>query len=277
MLLGNSFCDAATKLLNNCGNLVRDCVEPARRSRQRDFSYAEGRRGECGRGRMLERLGELTAHLRFEQRAVRIFRFVARNKPETRPHVYRHQDDKRDPNAACHFSPALGNAGVAGQNHLTRLAANVFVNSARAYSRMVADELEAVTDPNFPGRAAALLDGVVLSGQVIQPSSKSDAEFRIRRIESVAKVVNDIQVLPLSQADNDIRLAVYRSLFNINSSLVGYALGANPSIHIIVENGRVALKGVVSNAIDRQIASVKAKSVFGVFDVDNQLRLPSEI
>jgi hyperosmotically inducible protein len=118
---------------------------------------------------------------------------------------------------------------------------------------------------------------VVLRGQVIQPSSKSDAEFRVRRIESVAKVVNDIHVLPLSRADNDIRLAVYRSLFNINSALVGYALGANPSIHIIVENGRVALKGVVSNAIDRQIASVKAKSVFGVFDVDNQLRLPSEI
>jgi hyperosmotically inducible protein len=118
---------------------------------------------------------------------------------------------------------------------------------------------------------------VVLRGQVIQPSSKSDAEFRVRRIESVAKVVNDLHVLPLSQADNDIRLAVYRSLFNINSALVGYALGANPSIHIIVENGRVALKGVVSNAIDRQIASVKVKSVFGVFDVDNQLRLPSEI
>ena len=80
---------------------------------------------------MLERLRKLLAHLSLEQRAVRIFRFVARNKPETRPHVYRHQDDKRDPDAACHFSPALGNAGVAGQNHLTRLAAHVFVNSAR--------------------------------------------------------------------------------------------------------------------------------------------------
>jgi len=118
---------------------------------------------------------------------------------------------------------------------------------------------------------------VVLRGDVLRPTSKADAEYRIRRIESVTNVINDIHVLPLSQFDNDIRLAVYRSLFRASSPLSGYALGANPSIHIIVENGKVTLKGVVSRAMDRQLAFVAANSVFGVMKVDNQLRLESEL
>jgi hyperosmotically inducible protein len=118
---------------------------------------------------------------------------------------------------------------------------------------------------------------VVLRGEVLQPSSRKDAEFRLRRLEAVSNVINDIRVLPLSRADNDIRVAVYRSFFNTGSTLVGYALGTNPSVHIIVENGRVTLKGVVSSEVDRRVAYVKARSVFGVLDVDNQLRLESEL
>jgi len=126
--------------------------------------------------------------------------------------------------------------------------------------------------------AAIRPDGtVVLQGEVTTPSTKSDAESRIRRIESVSNVINEIRVLPLSSFDNDIRLRVYRSLFNANSSLSRYALGANPSVHIIVENGRVTLKGVVSNAMDKQLASVATNGVFGVLTVDNQLRLESEL
>ena len=90
-------------------------------------------------------------------------------------------------------------------------------------------------------------------------------------------MINDINVLPLSQFDNDVRIAVYRSLFNGSSSLSRYALGSNPSIHIIVENGRVTLKGVVSNTMDKQLASLAANGVFGVFSVDNQLHLESEM
>jgi hyperosmotically inducible protein len=90
-------------------------------------------------------------------------------------------------------------------------------------------------------------------------------------------VINEINVLPLSQFDNDIRVAVYRSLFNPNSPLFRYGLGSDPSIHIIVENGKVTLKGVVSNTMDKQLAAVAANRVFGVFNVDNQLRLESEL
>jgi len=126
--------------------------------------------------------------------------------------------------------------------------------------------------------AELLTDGtVVLKGNVTRPTTKTDAENRVRGIETVTKVVNEIQVLPLSRYDDEVRIGVYRSLFNRNSSLSGYALGANPSIHIIVENGRVTLKGVVNNAMDKQLANLAANQVFGVLSVDNQLRLESEL
>jgi osmotically-inducible protein OsmY len=64
-------------------------------------------------------------------------------------------------------------------------------------------------------------------------------------------------------------------LFNRNSTLNLYALGANPSIHIIVDNGAVTLKGVVSNAMDKQLAGIAANGVFGVFRVENELQVES--
>src|SRR5215469_4538941 len=42
-----------------------------------------------------------------------------------------------------------------------------FVNSLRAYSRLVADELEALDEPDFDRHAVAVLDSAVLSGQVV--------------------------------------------------------------------------------------------------------------
>jgi len=117
---------------------------------------------------------------------------------------------------------------------------------------------------------------VVLRGDVTQPLSKSQVDSRIRGIESVTGVVNDIRVLPLSTADNQIRLGVYRSLFNWNSSLARYAMGANPSIHIIVDNGHVTLKGLVANAMDRQLAGMAANRGFGGFSVDNKLELETK-
>lgn len=112
---------------------------------------------------------------------------------------------------------------------------------------------------------------VVLRGWVVRPTTKSDAEARIKDIEGVSQVQNEIQVLPLSPNDDRIRRAVYRTLFNGNSQIFRYALGANPSIHIIVNNGRVTLKGIVSSEADRNFANIKARGVPGVFEVRNEL------
>ena len=110
---------------------------------------------------------------------------------------------------------------------------------------------------------------VILRGEVVRPSLKSDAEFRVKRIESVTNVVNEIRVLPLSTMDDGLRIALYRAIFY--SSLARYSLGAVSPIHIIVRNGRATLKGVVGSEMDKQLAYMSARGVPGLFDVKNEL------
>ena len=121
------------------------------------------------------------------------------------------------------------------------------------------------------------LDGntVVLSGQVIRPSTRKEAERRIARIEGVDRVINKIQVLPPSSFDDSIRRRVYNAVFR-TGGLQRYAMGANPSIHIVVNRGRVTLEGVVSNKMDSQLAYTAANGVPGVFSVTNNLRVERE-
>ena len=109
-------------------------------------------------------------------------------------------------------------------------------------------------------------------GQVVNPTLKSDAENAVKNIEGVERVVNQIQVLPVSPNDDRIRRAVYRAIYG-NEVLSQYELRAVPPIHIIVNNGHVTLEGVVSRQMDKQIAEMQAKSVPGVFSVTNNLRL----
>jgi hyperosmotically inducible protein len=115
-------------------------------------------------------------------------------------------------------------------------------------------------------------DHVVLSGAVVRPYLKSDAENVVKRIEGVTGVTNNIKVLPLSRFDDQIRFAEYRAIFG-SDSLYRYAMGAVPSIHIIVDNGHVTLVGVVSNKMDSILANVAANSVPNVFSVTNKLRI----
>jgi hyperosmotically inducible periplasmic protein len=112
---------------------------------------------------------------------------------------------------------------------------------------------------------------VVLRGQVTRPTLKSDAGNVIKKIEGVTNVLNQIEVLPLSPNDDRIRRAVYRTLFNNNSPLFRYGLGVVPSIHIIVKNGNVTLKGVVDNQSDSHLANIRTNGVSGVFSVRNEL------
>jgi len=113
---------------------------------------------------------------------------------------------------------------------------------------------------------------VILSGQVVRASTKSDAEGRIKRLAGVERVVNNIRVLPLSSIDAGLRRRVYRAVFGFGG-LARYSMGVNPSIHIIVENGRVTLEGVVDNKTDSDMAYLRANGVPGIFSVTNHLRV----
>jgi hyperosmotically inducible protein len=114
---------------------------------------------------------------------------------------------------------------------------------------------------------------VTLTGEVTQPTVKSDAAAAVRGVEGVTMVVNNIEVLPLSTDDDRIRLAVYRAIYRDPSLAPRYALSAQPAIRIIVKNGVVRLEGVVANQMDRTIAGMRANGVFGAFRVENDLQI----
>lgn len=118
---------------------------------------------------------------------------------------------------------------------------------------------------------------VVLRGQVVRPTTKSDAEARVKEIDGVSKVINEIEVLPLSPQDDRLRMALYRKLYGFDSPLFRYATQAIPSIHIIVARGRATLKGIVANKGDAQLAYMRARSVPGLFDVKSDLQIESEM
>jgi hyperosmotically inducible protein len=117
-------------------------------------------------------------------------------------------------------------------------------------------------------------DGTVtLKGEVTRPSTKDDADRRVKSLEGASHVVDNVEVLPLSPTDDQIRLAVYRAIFAYSSPLFRYATQSVPPIHIIVRNGNVTLKGVVANQGDSDIAYVKASQVSSVFSVKNELQV----
>jgi hyperosmotically inducible protein len=96
--------------------------------------------------------------------------------------------------------------------------------------------------------------------------------MRLKKLESVKAVTNEIEVLPLSTFDDETRMAVYRKMV-AESSLTKYFIQAVPPIHIIVKNGHVTLKGVVGSTMDSQFAYMAASGVTNVFEVKNELRV----
>src|SRR6266404_4472060 len=117
---------------------------------------------------------------------------------------------------------------------------------------------------------------VVLRGQVVRPATRSDAGARVKEIDGVRGVINEIQVLPLSPQDDRLRVALYRTLYTWDSPLFRYATQSIPSIHIIVDHGRAMLKGIVDSKGDAQLAYVRARGVPGLFDVKSELVVSGE-
>jgi hyperosmotically inducible protein len=113
---------------------------------------------------------------------------------------------------------------------------------------------------------------VTLLGQVTKPVLKEDAERTIKNVEGVTNVINNIEVLPLSAMDDQLRRRVYQSIYGDPALSTRYGFQSLPSIHIIVKNGNVRLEGVVLNEMDRTMAFMRANSVPGAFHVDNDLK-----
>lgn len=117
---------------------------------------------------------------------------------------------------------------------------------------------------------------VILRGQVVSPpDTKSSAAAAVKEVEGVKRVVNEIEVLPVSPNDGRLREALYRAIYT--GPLFRYAVGSLHTIHIIVRNGNATLEGEVDSAADKQFAYTQASQVSGVFSVKNNLRVGSEV
>jgi hyperosmotically inducible protein len=127
----------------------------------------------------------------------------------------------------------------------------------------------------FDDVSAGVDNGMVtLSGKVMMPFKRTDIEKRVSKIAGVTKVVNKIDVLPVSIFDDQLRFQIARAIYR-NSAFWQYASMANPPIHIVVEKGRVTLTGVVSSNVEKMLARSLA-SFSGAFSVKSELQTDAE-
>jgi hyperosmotically inducible protein len=113
---------------------------------------------------------------------------------------------------------------------------------------------------------------VTLTGQSLRPALKRNAVEAIESLEGVETVVDQIEVLPNSPADNELRRGVYRAIFE-DPALAPYAAQAVPAIHILVKNGSVTLEGTVKSAADKNLAATRASGVPNGSGLKNNLNV----
>jgi hypothetical protein len=113
-------------------------------------------------------------------------------------------------------------------------------------------------------------DGVVtLSGWVTMPYKSNDLERRVGRVDGVTKVVNNLKELPVSQFDDELRIA--SPARSTAAPLPRLRFDGEPadSHHRGARAGDA--EGVVNNNVDRMIARSIASS-FPSFDLKNDLK-----
>lgn len=141
---------------------------------------------------------------------------------------------------------------------------------------------------------------VDLMGYAYRPTLKSDAERALKRVAGVDVVNDQVEELPVSLNDDNLRwqayYAIYRDPFLSRYAPGGGVLwghrhpfadrglfqlgpsrfpGTEPAgdypIHIIVNQGRITLLGVVDSEGDKTMAGMRAREVPLSFGVDNEL------
>ena len=128
----------------------------------------------------------------------------------------------------------------------------------------------------FDDISASVNEGVVtLTGKVTMPYKRDDIAKRVAKVDGVKAVRDQIDVLPVSQFDDQLRLRIARSIYG-NSNFWNYGIMPNPPIHIVVEHGRVTLTGVVNSEVDRMLARSLATQ-FGALSVTNDLKTDAEM
>lgn len=111
---------------------------------------------------------------------------------------------------------------------------------------------------------------VTLTGRVTMPHKAEAFADLAARMPGVQAVRNEVETLPVSRFDDQLRYAVARGIYG-DLLFARYAFQSNPPIHIIVEHGNVTLTGVVFSEVERRKAESIARGTFAVMSVTNKL------
>jgi len=126
-------------------------------------------------------------------------------------------------------------------------------------------------DNTFDYFALGVKDGVVtVEGQDRTGVGREEALSDIATMPGVKDVIDNIGIEPVSIFDDGLRLRAARAIYR-DSVLSKYAMDPARPIRIIVANGHVTLYGSVDNAMDKQVAGIRANQLFGAFTVENKL------
>jgi osmotically-inducible protein OsmY len=126
-------------------------------------------------------------------------------------------------------------------------------------------------DNAFNYVAVTVKDGVVtLDGATVWDVPKDLALAIVAETPGVKDVVNNVAVLPVSGFDDSIRARTAQAIYR-DTVLGRYASDPARPIRIVVDNGHVTLYGTVENAMDKNIAGIRASGVQGAFSVENKL------
>jgi hyperosmotically inducible protein len=132
-------------------------------------------------------------------------------------------------------------------------------------------------DVAFNAVTVSVNDGVVtLGGVTADYPAYNDALAIAQNQKGVKDVVNNIRVLPTSGFDDSLRVRLYRAIY-FDPVLSKYAMDPVRPIRIVVSGGNVALYGQVDSTMDKNIAGIRARQVFGGFSVENNLTLPNQV
>ncbi|RPH44968.1 MAG: BON domain-containing protein [Lysobacterales bacterium] len=127
----------------------------------------------------------------------------------------------------------------------------------------------------FDDVSASLDNGVVtLTGKVTMPYKRNEIAKRVAKVDGIREVHNKIEVLPVSQMDDDLRYRIARAIYS-HPAFWHYATMIDPPIHIVVDRGHVTLTGVVNSEVDRMIARSLA-SQFLAFSVKSEIKTTAE-
>jgi hyperosmotically inducible periplasmic protein len=128
-------------------------------------------------------------------------------------------------------------------------------------------------DSTFDYFAIGVKDGVVtVEGQDRTGVGRDEAMAEIANMPGVKDVIDNVSIEPVSPFDDSVRLRALRAIYG-DSVLSKYAIDPARPIRIIVVHGHVTLYGSVDSTMDKNIAGIRAGSVFGAFSVENKLQV----